>query len=292
MLYNFINSMKKIILAAASVLTLGLYSCSGNRDNQFPHQQNNVTVTPLSNDVNIQADASNTAFDVNALSAVVQKSADPANLEKQINDPATNINNLDLDKDGKIDYLNVTETGENQLQINDAAVNPPVTVAKLTITPDNNSQSASLQIQGTPAYCGPNYDYYQPHISFGTMLFMAYLLRPHPYYYPMYGYGHYPGYYTSHRTVVRTVYRPTTSQYVRSSPRGGSTFSHSDARSGRSSLSTPTSSQRSFNTRSTSRSVGSGGFGNSSSRSSAHSSGSSRSFSSGSSRRSFGGRRR
>jgi hypothetical protein len=70
-------------------------------------------------------------------------------LEEKINDPATNINNLDLDKARmKIDYLTVTETGNNQLTINDAAVNPAVLVAKLTITPDNDNQTANLQILG------------------------------------------------------------------------------------------------------------------------------------------------
>ena len=204
--------MKKIILVALLPVTTFMVSCGGNSERQYPQQQNRVSVSPMSNDVNIQADASNTAFDVNALSNIVKSSTDPKVLEEKINDPATNINNLDLDKDGKIDYLTVTETGNNQLTINDAAVNPAVLVAKLTITPDNDNQTANLQIQGTPQYCGPNYDYYQPHIGIGTMLFMAYLLRPHPYYMPMYGYGHYPGYYTSRRTVVRTVYRPAPSQ--------------------------------------------------------------------------------
>lgn len=278
--------MKNILLVATSVLTVFLYSCGSSNDRQYPQQQNRVTVSPMSNDVNIQADASNTAFDVSALSAVVQKSADPKVLEQKINDPATNINNLDLDKDGKIDYLTVTETGDNQMQISDAAVNPPTVVAKLTITPDNNNQTANLQIQGTPAYCGPNYDYYQPHISFGEMLFMAYLLRPHPYYMPMYGYGHYPGYYTSRRTVVRTVYRPTSSPYTVSHANTGSNGANRSAASSRSSLSAPRSSQRSFGTRNSATPVGSGGFGNSSSRS--RSSGSS--YRPSSSGRSSGGR--
>jgi len=279
--------MKHSSLVAAAVLALGLYSCSGGSGNQYPQQQNRVTVSPISNDVNIQADASNTAFDVNALSAIVQKSADPKVLEEKINDPGTNINNMDLDKDGKVDYLTVTETGANQLAINDAAVNPAVLVAKMTITPDQGSQTANLQIQGTPAYCGPNYDYYQPHISFGTMLFMAYLLRPHPYYMPMYGYGHYPGYYSSRRTVVRTVYRPASSPYTVSH---GNNAARPSAAPSRSSLSSPSSSQRSFGTRNSSAPVGRGGFGNSSSRSS-NNSGYRPSRSSGGSSRSFGRRR-
>lgn len=269
--------MKHIYRSILFIIAVALNSC-GNSGNQYPQQQNRVSVSPLSNDVNIQADARNTAFDVNALSAIVQKSTDPKVLEQKVNDPSTNINNLDLDSDGKVDYLTVTETGENELQVNDAAVNPPVLVAKLNITPDNSNQTASLQIQGSPAYCGPNYNYYQPHISFGEMLFLAYLLRPHPYYMPMYGYGHYPSYYTSSRTVVSKTYRPTTSQYSR----GGANSYNRSGGSGRSSLSNPSTSQRSFGTRSN-RPVGSGGFGNRSS--------SRPSPSFGSSRRSFGRRR-
>lgn len=277
--------MKKLLFVALSACSIGLFSCGGNSN--YPQEHNNVTFSPMSNNVNIQADKDNAAFDVNALSNVVQKSTDPKILEEKINDPGNNINNLDLDKDGKIDYLTVTEAANNQLTISDAAVDPAVTVANLTITPNNDGQTASMQIQGSPQYCGSYNTYYRPSISFGEMMFLAYLMRPHPYYYPMYGYGHYPSYYSSRRTVVRTTYHPAPSQYVHNS--GGSSRS-----SGRSSFSSPSGSQRSFGVRESSKPVGSGGFGNSraSYSSPSHSSfGSSRS-SFGSSRRSFGGRRR
>ena len=267
--------MKNILLGAFTMLSIGFAGC-GNKNDQYPQEQNHVTVSPLSNNVDIQADK-NASFDVNALSDIVAKSTDPKVLEQKINDPSTNINNMDLDKDGKVDYLTVTESGANQLEISDASVNPPVTVARLTVTPDNSTQTASLQINGTPEYCGSSYNYYRPSISFGEMLFMAYLLSPHSYYRPMYGYGHYPSYYTSQRTVVRTTYRPSTSQYV-SRP--------SNAGSGRSSLGSPVRSQRSFGARDNSRPVGRGGFGNSSSRSSSPAP-----HMSSSPRRSFGRRR-
>ena len=281
--------MKKLLIVAFSTLSLGLLSCGG-RNSDYPQQHNNVTFSPMGNNVNIQADQNNAAFDVSALSQVVQRSTDPKVLEQKINDPDNKINNLDLDKDGKIDYLNVTEAANNQLTISDASVDPAVTVANLTITPDQQAQTASMQIQGTPAYCGSYNTYYQPHISFGEILFLSYLMRPHSYYYPMYGYHNYPSYYTSRRTVVRNVYHPTQSSYVRNGNSGGG---FNSGRSGsRSSMSAPTSSQRSFGVRDNSRAVGSGGFGNASSRRSYSSPSPSRSsFSSGGSRRSFGRRR-
>lgn len=238
--------MKKILIGAAFALVLA--GCSDRP------QQNNVSIT-----ANTSAD-----FDVNKLGEIVKTSTDPQVLEKAINDPNNKINNLDLDKDGKIDYIKVTEPGKNQLAVvDDISSDQSVTVATINITPNANN-TADLAIQGNPTYVGDNYMYHS-HFSFTDFLLLSYLMRPHPYYVPMYHYGAYPSYY-SRRTVVNN-YRPTTSSAM-SSPRRG--FSGS-------------SSQRSFSTRRSSQGVRSGGFG-SSRRSSGFSSGSS-------SRRSFGSSR-
>lgn len=277
--------MKPIPTFLLSVLLIGMFSC-GNNNSRYPEEHNNVSVSPMSNNVNISADKDNAAFDVNRLFEIVQKSTDPKVLEEKINDPSTNINNLDLDKDGKVDFLTVTEPAQNQIVITDASVNPGVTVATLTITPNQQAQTASMQIQGDPSYCGSYNTYYRPSISFGEILFLSYLLGPHPFYHPYYGYGRYPSYYSERRTVVRTTYQPTRSQYVSPSWGGGSGMG------GRSSVSEPSRSQRSFGQRDNSRPVGSGGFGNSARQSApSHYSAPSRSFGGGG-RRSFGGRRR
>ena len=277
--------MKRLYAVLLSAMLIGATGCGNN--SQYPQEHNNVSVSPMSNNVNISADKDNAAFDVNKLSEIVQKSTDPKVLEEKVNDPSTNINNLDLDKDGKVDFLTVTEPGQNQIVISDASVNPAVTVATLTITPNQQAQTASMQIQGDPAYCGSYNTYYRPSVSFGEILLLSYLLAPHPFYHPYYGYGRYPSYYTERRTVVRTVYQPTRSQYVTPSRSGGSMGS-------RSSISEPTRSQRSFGQRDAARPVGSGGFGNSASRSSSpsHYSAPSRPSFGGGGRRSFGGRRR
>lgn len=241
--------MKKILTIAAFALALA--GCSGP-------QQNNVSIS------------SNTTagFDVNKLGDIVKTSTDPQVLEKAINDPNNHINNLDLDKDGKIDYVKVTEPGKNQLAVvDDISNDQSVTVANIKVDPTNNN-SADLNIQGNPDYVGDNYMYHS-HFSFTDFLLLSYLMRPHSYYMPMYHYGYYPSYY-SRRTVVHN-YRPTTSSAV-SSPRRSS-FSGSG-------------SQRSFGTRNTSNGVRSGGFGSGSSRRS-----SGFGSSSSSSRRSFGSSR-
>ncbi len=253
--------MKKLWISVAFAVTLA--ACSQNHP-----QQNNVTIQ------------SNTTagFDVNKLGELVKTSTDPQVLEKAINDPNNHINNLDLNKDGTIDYLKVTEPGKNQLTVvDDISSDQSVTVASINVNPSNNN-TADLNIQGNPSYVGDN-NMYHSHFSFTDFLLLSYLMRPHSYYMPMYHYGYYPSYY--HSTRVVNNYRTTTSPAV----------SHSSSYN-RSSLSQPSSSQRSFSRRDNSQPVRSGGFGNHSSGSSSGFGSSNRSSGFGSSsHRSFGGGR-
>lgn len=223
--------MKKILIGLGLMVVAA--SCSQN-----PPQQNNVT---------IQSSAP-AGFDVNKLAQLVKTSTDPQTLEKAINNPNNHINNLDLDKDGNVDYLKVEEPAQNQLNVvddvNDA---DSVTVARIHVQPDQANNTANLNIQGNPNYVGYN-NYYHSSFSFTDFLLLSYLMRPHAYYMPMYHYGYYPPYYSRVRTV--TNFRPTTSPEMSS-------------RSYRSSLSSPTRSQRSFGTRSPGSTVRSGGFGRS-----------------------------
>jgi hypothetical protein len=254
--------MKKIFIALTG-LVVSISACSQN-----PPQQNNVTIE----------NNTTAGFDVNKLAQFVKNSTDPQTLEKAINNPANQINNLDLDKDGNIDYLKVQEADNNKLNvIDDVSNSQSVTVASVNIQPTGNNNTANLDIQGNPTYVGYN-NYY--HSSFGLtdFLILSYFLRPHSYYVPMYHYGYYPHYYT--RTRTYTTFRPSTSSYM------------SSRSSSRSSLSQPTRSQRSFSNRSSGSRVRSGGFGSSSSGSSfgsGRSSGSRSGF--GRSRGGFGRRR-
>jgi hypothetical protein len=243
--------MKKILIVLFISATFFVVGCDQN-----PPAQNNVTV---------QSNNTPAGFDVNKLAQLVKTSTDPQILEKGINNPANHINNLDLDKDGNVDYLKVVEADKNQLNvIDDVSNTDSVTVARIKVDPTANN-TADLSVRGNPDYVGYN-NYYHSSFSFTDFLLLSYLMRPHPYYMPMYHYGYYPSYYTRVRTV--STFRPTTSSAM-------------STRSFRGSLSDPGRSQRSFGTRNSSQPVRSGGFGNSST---SHSSG----FGSSSGRSGFG----
>jgi hypothetical protein len=212
--------MKKSFIALVFVALLA--GCSQ------PPERNNVTIQ----------NNTTAGFDVNKLADLVKTSTDPQVLEKAINDPNNHINNLDLDKDGNIDYLKVNEPGKNELDvIDDVSKDQSVTVASVKVNPTDNN-TADLNIQGNPQYVGDNY-YYHSHFTFTDFLLMSYLMRPHSYYMPMYHYGYYPSSYS--RTRVSQVYHTSSS----SSPvRSGGFGSSSSRRS--SGFGSGSSSRRSF----------------------------------------------
>lgn len=223
--------MKKILIGLGLIVVAA--SCSQN-----PPQQNNVTIQS----------SGPAGFDVNKLAQLVKTSTDPQTLEKAINDPNNHINNLDLDKDGNIDYLKVVEPGQNRLNVvDDVSDADSVTVARINIEPNQGAGTADLNVQGNPNYAGYN-NYYHSSFTFTDFLLLSYLMRPHPYYMPMYHYGYYPSYYSRVRTVSN--FRPTTSSSMSS-------------RTYHSSLASPGHSQRSFSSRSSGSTVRSGGFGHS-----------------------------
>jgi len=226
---NHTKKIMKRIFIGLTMLVVMASACSQNHP-----EQNNVTIE----------NNTTAGFDVNKLAQFVKTSTDPQTLEKAINNPANQINNLDLDKDGNIDYLKVQEGENNKLKvIDDVSNSESVTVASINISPDNSNNTADLNIQGNPSYVGYN-NYYHSSFSFTDFLLLSYIMRPHAYYMPMYHYGYYPSYYS--RVHTYRTFRTTTSPAM------------SSRMSSRSSLSSPVRSQRSFSTRSRSSSFGSG----------------------------------
>ena len=264
--------MKKIIWPL--LVGVLLVSCSNNNDRPLP----NATVTV------VDEGAKDAGLDLQALGELVKKSPSPAKLEEALNQPGS-INNLDLDHDGKVDYIKVNEAvgdgGKKDLKFVDESGDGTKTeVADVTIDKSSDNQG-TMNVAGNQGVYGNN-NTYQSSFPIGEVLLMAYLFAPHPLYYSPFGFGAYPGYYRPYAPVPMASYRTTVNTYT--SHPTGSLAKPAPSRS----LSGSTHSQRSFGVRSSSKPVGSGGFG---SHSSSSSSGSS-SSSSHSSSRSFGRSRR
>jgi len=188
------------------------------------------------------------------------------------------VNNLDLDENDQVDYINVTEYGDD----NSKGFSLTVELSKddiqeiATIEIEKSEDQAVVQIHGNEQMYGRNH-YYHYRSPLTSFLIMSYLFSPHSYYRSPFGYGMYPGGYRSYRTVPMQSYRSTVAPMNRSSSaqRVSSPVSKSTVKSpntGKSSaniratLKNPSASQKSFQTRNPSKNVRSGGFGRSSSR--------------------------
>ncbi len=206
--------MRKTILnfAILAALALGIASCGSNSSQQAQAQNRVTTSGGGGQNVAVQAEDNIPGFDVQAFAQLLKTCTNPDALTQQLNAPNSKINNLDLDGDNNTDYLKVDQVDANTLTVNDETKNGKVLIATLTINP----QQQTYVINGTPDYCGANYQYaYQPQpgITFGQLLFLHYMLMPHPYYHPYWGYGR--GYYGGYHPYHSYYGRPYTSGYAR-----------------------------------------------------------------------------
>ena len=253
--------MKKLFITL--VAAIAFTSCKDN-SNQGQvvindYQPSQVSVTPevanLGDNLNLQA-----------LGELVKNSTTAQDIEDKLNTTGS-INNLDLNNDGSVDYIKVTEYGDaNQKGFSftvDIAEGQTQEIATIEVAKGSND--AQMNIQGNQQLYGNN-NYYQSRYSLTDMLILSYLFRPHPYYHSPYYYGHYPSYYRSYRstpynsyrsrmvgttktTTITRTNRPTTTRS--SSPNANKSVSSVTTRA--KSLSTPTRSQKAFTTTSASR---------------------------------------
>jgi hypothetical protein len=231
-------------------------------------------------------------LDLDAVTVLAKKSKDAADFERLLNSQAEAVNNIDLNEDGKVDYIKVTEYGSGSRRgfSLTTEISPGKVQEIATIDFQNNGESGVIQTTGNPSLYGPG-SYHTSSFSMTDALLMAWLFSNRPVYTSPYGYGNYPpsygggwnrqsdGSYSGSMTSrnsgssVSKSSRPVISDPPLS-PNAEKTAAKAKA------LSSPTISQRSFGSSSSTSSSSTrspssfGGFGRSSSSSSSRSGGS------------------
>ena len=235
-----------------------------------PKEKYNVNITTL--------ETAADGLDLQAVGGLVKKAQTAEHLERLLNGKQEGVNNLDLDEDGNVDYIKVTEYGDDGIKGFSLTAEPKQgeeqEIATIEIE-KGNENTANVQVHGNRQLYGDNY-YYRSHFPIGSFLLWSYLLRPHPFYVSPWGFGSYPSYYSPYGTTTTSAYRNrtksmvtganmqrTTTPAIKSdikSPNSGKV-----APSIRAPLKNPTQSQKSFQARNPSKHVRSGGFGRKSS---------------------------
>lgn len=162
------------------------------------------------------------AFDLQTVSALFQTGAvtDLNALEQKINDPNSGINNVDVDKDGQVDFVAAEEvqntTGGKTVNFvaypSSKGGQDATTIATTTIAPTPTG-AVAVESGYSDAVQGYDQNYYRyevaPGPSFSSMLLLSYMLSPRPalYYHP---YSYYTPLYHPHPLLtpsIRTSYR-------------------------------------------------------------------------------------
>jgi len=251
---------KKITIFITCVfVSLVLFGCSDNKPS------NTVTV-------NTSVTAAD-GLNLKAVGSLLKTTTTAEELEKKLNEP-DGINNLDLDEDGTVDYIKVTEYGNDTAKgfslTVDLAAGETQEIATIDVV--KNGNTADVQVSGNQNIYGNNAAY-NSSFSLSDALLFAYLFSPHPIYYSPYHYGYYPTYYRPYRPISVSTYRTRTTKIVKTTPfkkgksktvskkRATSPNKNKIAKNIKAPLKKPTKSQKAFQKRNKSKTVKSGGFG-------------------------------
>ncbi len=140
-------------------------------------------------------------LDLEAVASVFGESKDLEEFEKKLNDPKTQISNLDLNDDGEVDYLRVLETtkGETHLIAVQAMVEKDQYQDVATIEVEKDSKGETqVQVVGDVYMYGPNYIIEPVYVHPPVVITIFWMPYYHPYRSPYY-YGYYPPYYNPWR---------------------------------------------------------------------------------------------
>ena len=234
-------------------------------------------------------------LDLDAVTVLAKKSKDAADFERLLNSQAEAVNNIDLNDDGKVDYIEVTEYGSGDRRgfSLTTEISPGKTQEIATIDFQKEGDKTVMQTTGNSSLYGPG-NYRHSSFSMTDALLMGWLFSNRSSYSSPYGYGNYPPSYgggwsrqpndsytgtMSSRTAGSSVSKSSSPVISQSavSPNAEKTAAKAKA------LTTATQSQRSFASSSSSSSTSTstskpgsfGGFGRSSSSGSSRSGGSS-----------------
>jgi hypothetical protein len=132
-------------------------------------------------------------LDLDAVTALAKKSKDAADFESLLNSQAEAVNNIDLNDDGKVDYINVTEYGSGDRRgfSLTTEISPGKTQEIATIDFQKEGEKGVIQTTGNPSLYGPG-SYHNSGFGLTDVLLMSWLFSNRPSYTSPYSPGNYP----------------------------------------------------------------------------------------------------
>ncbi len=155
-------------------------------------------------------------LDLEAVASIFGESEDLEDFEKKLNDPETQISNLDLNEDGEVDYLRVIETSKDDTHLVtiQAVIEKDSYQDVATIDVEKNSEGETqVQVVGDVYMYGPNYIIEPVYVHPPVIYVWFWAPYYNPWYSPYY-YGYYPPYYHPWRPYPTPRYRTNVNVHV------------------------------------------------------------------------------
>lgn len=164
-------------------------------------QNSDITITANSDEISAN-------LDLRAIANIFAECKTLEEFERNINDYNTQLSNLDLNRDGYVDYIRVLEKAEGnaRLVVLQAVLGPDIyqDVATIMLEQSQNN-TVVVQFIGDPYIYGPNYIFTPVYVT--VPVIYSYFWRPYytvwhsPYYW-----GYYPYYYRQRPIVSINIY--------------------------------------------------------------------------------------
>lgn len=207
------KSMMAFVVSALLLSTCYTYAQSYGYDDDYGqsnrYSNQNVTVQAENSDISYN-------LDLRAVANLFADSRDLEEFERRLNDYDTGINNLDLNRDGQVDYLRVIETakGNTHLVVLQAVVGYDMfqDVASIVVERKNNSRH-QVQIIGDPYLYGPYYIIEPVYVYVPPIFSFFWGPRYHRWHSPYY-WGYYPSYWHHWSPYSTHVYINNVNIYV------------------------------------------------------------------------------
>ena len=167
-----------------------------------------VTVTTYNTDMSFD-------LDLHAVAAAYSEARSTREFEQLLNSSKYMINNLDLNRDGYVDYLRVIETrkGQYYAYLIQACLAPTVFQDVATLVAERRASTLYVEVVGDSYLYGYNYVVRPTFVKRPPMWdvygYTNYTVWVSPYYY-----GAWPNYYTRPKTVYITHYQAYVKTYV------------------------------------------------------------------------------
>jgi hypothetical protein len=153
--------------------------------------QDKTTVTANSSDISDN-------LDLKAVASIFGDASNLEDFEKRLNDPKSQISNLDLNNDNQVDYLRVVESveGRAHIVVIQAVLEKDVfqDVATVEIEKDSNNR-VQIQVVGDVYMYGNNY-IYEPIYVHTPVIYNTFWVNHYRPYCSSWYWGYYPSYYS------------------------------------------------------------------------------------------------